>query len=146
MISIIKASGFKLGLEIRLRFAIHLHEKDLVLLERIKNFFGVGKIFHSTARDDINYQVNSQKDLTIIINHFDRYPLITQKQADYKLFKQALDLVKCKKHLTKEGLQEIVAIKSSMNRGLSGELKVAFPNINSCRKTFSVDKIVLDPN
>ena len=29
------------------------------------------------------------------------------------LFKQALDLIKCKKHLTLEGLQEIVNIKAS---------------------------------
>ena len=32
-------------------------------------------------------------------------------------------------HLTIEGLQKIVAIKASMNRGLSDKLKQAFPNI-----------------
>ena len=41
------------------------------------------------------------------------------------LFKQALDLIKCKKHLTLEGLQEIVNIKASMNLEISHS---DFPN------------------
>ena len=44
------------------------------------------------------------------MDHFDKYPLITQKKADFEVFKQAVDLVKSKKHLTKEGLQKIVNI------------------------------------
>jgi hypothetical protein len=43
------------------------------------------------------------------------------------LFKQALDLIKCKKHLTLEGLQEIVNIKASMNLEIS-LLRTDFPN------------------
>ena len=34
----------------------------------------------------------------------------------------------CKKHLTYEGLQEIVNLKYSINLGLSNELTQAFPN------------------
>ena len=33
----------------------------------------------------VQYRVESLKDLTIIINHFNKYPLITKKQADYTL-------------------------------------------------------------
>ena len=36
--------------------------------------------------------------------------------------------MKVKKHLTLEGAQEIMAIKASMNNGLSNELKTAFLN------------------
>lgn len=32
-----------------------------------------------------------------------------------------------KEHLTSEGLQKLVAIKASMNRGLSESFKAAFP-------------------
>lgn len=35
-----------------------------------------------------------------------------------------------KENLTKEGLEKIVAIKASMNIGLSKKLQIAFPNIN----------------
>ena len=59
--------------------------------------------------------------------------MITQKRADYELFKQAFTLILNKEHLTEEGLAKIVGIKASMNRGLSvpegSELKTAFPDV-----------------
>ena len=74
------------------------------MLERIKNFFKVGKIY---IRKDgyIEYIVNSVKDMEVIINHFNNYPLITTKLSDYKIFKLVFELIKEKKHLTKEGFQ-----------------------------------------
>jgi len=53
-------------------------------------------------------------------------PLITQKLADLELFRQAYILVLNKEHLRLEGLQKIVAIKGSMNKGLSDQLQAAF--------------------
>ena len=64
-----------------------------------------------------------------MINHFDKYPLKTQKKSDFELLKKAFYLISQKEHLTNEGLLKIVAIKASMNLGLSDDLKVAFPNI-----------------
>ena len=109
-------------------FSIGLHNKDKVLLERIRNFFGVGSITKYGAKA-IQYRVSSVIDLAKIIDHFDKYPLITQKQADFELFKQVFYIVKNKGHLTMEGLHKIVAIRASMNRGLSYILKVAFPTV-----------------
>ena len=79
---------------------------------------------HEKERE-ATFRVSSVKELNIIVNHFDKYPLITQKWSDFMLFKQALDLIKCKKHLTLEGLQEIVNIKASMNLEISHS---DFPN------------------
>ena len=45
------------------------------------------------------------------------------------LFKLAVELVTLKKHLSLEGLNEIVAIRASMNLGLTDILKANFPNI-----------------
>jgi len=68
----------------------------------------------------------------LVIDHFDKYPLITHKLADYLLFKQAFELVNRKEHLTLgpkgPGIQKIVNIKASSNKGLSDQLKSAFPN------------------
>lgn len=36
-------------------------------------------------------------------------------------------MIQLKEHLTMDGLEKIVAIKASINRGLSDELKAAFP-------------------
>lgn len=65
----------------------------------------------------------------MIIDHFDKYPLLTQKQADFKLFKQVVELMNRKEHLTIEGLHKIVAIKASINLGLSSRLKQGFSDI-----------------
>ena len=57
-----------------------------------------------------------------MIEFFDKYSLITKKYADYLLFKQAVNLVINKKHLTKEGLLKIDSIRGLMNRGLPSKL------------------------
>jgi hypothetical protein len=59
--------------------------------------------------------VESFKDLQLIINHFDKYPLITAKVSDYLLFKQCFEIIKQREHLTVKGLLKIVGIKSSLN-------------------------------
>ena len=83
----------------------------------------------------VHFRVESVKDLVLVISHFDKYPLITQKQVDYLLFKQAYELMERKEDLTKQGLYKLVAIKASINWGLSDELKAAF--LTPSRKTFS---------
>lgn len=60
--------------------------------------------------------------------HFDKYNLITQKQADYLFFKQILMLIEKGEHLKVEGLQSIINIRASLNLGLSENLKTTFPN------------------
>jgi len=96
----------------------------------------------------VQYRVQSVNELLLIINHFDKYPLITQKRADYELFKRVLELIQDKEHLTMEGFNKIVAIKSSMNLFLSEELKVAFPEIVPVERYLisSIDQEVKDPN
>lgn len=64
------------------------------------------------------YKVRSLKEVLIVISHFDKYPLLTQKHADYLLFKQIIDKLVNKEHLNLKGLEEIISIVSSMNLGL----------------------------
>jgi len=112
----------------------------------IKAYFkGVGNIYRE--RDDsIRYCVSSIKDVAVIIEHFDKYRLTTQKRADYELFKQAFSLISRKEHLTPEGIRKLVAIKAPINRGLSDKLKAAFPNTKpESRPAFDFTG-VLDPN
>jgi hypothetical protein len=71
--------------------------------------------------------VNSFKDLPLIIAHFDKYPLLTQKQADYQLFKMVVNLINKGEHLKPQGLINI--IKASSNLGLPDKLKILYPNI-----------------
>lgn len=127
-LSIYKDSRMLTGWQVKPFFKISLHNKDRALLELIQRYFGVGKIYKH-GKDSIEFRVSGLKNLSVIINHFDKYPLITQKLADYLLFKQAVKLVHEKVHLTKEGLLKVVSLKASLNLGLSEQLKESFPNV-----------------
>jgi group I intron endonuclease len=127
-ISIFKDNTFKLGWRVKLTFKISLHSKDKEVLELIKNYLKVGGITKA-GPEACQFRVSSVKDLAVIINHFDKYPLITKKFADYELFKQAFNLIINKEHVKEEGLRKIIAIKASMNLGNSVTLKETFPGI-----------------
>lgn len=73
-------------------FNTGLHSRDLPLLEKIQTFFGVGNISIGNNNTAI-YYVASVQDLTnVIIPHFDMFPLITKKRADY-ILKSALEII-----------------------------------------------------
>ena len=81
-----------------------MHIADLDLILKLKKFFGVdiGKII--LFKDTCTYRVDRLTDnLEVIIPHFDKYPLVTQKLADYILFKEIVSLMKNKEHLTLDG-------------------------------------------
>ena len=92
-------------------------------------FSGVGSISKRSNREIIQFQVVSVKDLRVIINNFDKYPLIIEGCSDFKLFKQIFNLKERKEHLTDDGLGKIIAIKATMNNGLSSKLQTAFPDV-----------------
>ena len=148
-ISIIRNKKLKIGWGVRARFQINLSQKDKVLLEQIQNFLCVkGSIYTKNEWNLIELQVQSVKDLKKIIDHFDKYPLITQKFADYKLFKEAFNLILNKEHLTINGLRKIVSIKASMNLGLqnTNEIKVTFPDIIPVMRPKVEDILIRDPH
>jgi len=116
-------------------------------LQKIHSYFKAGKIKNDKKNNAIVYYVNSFQDLqNVIIPHFDKYPLITQKYADFLLFKQVVNLMNDKAHLTSEGLAKILALKASMNNGLSGKLKEFFPHIVPVPRPLVENQEILDPN
>lgn len=144
MINLRPNSKLKTGYSVELVFKIALHSKDKPLVENLKNFFGVGTV---TARgsDCIQYWVGSLKDLHVIVDHFENYPLISDKWSDYQLFKQVVDLMKGREHLTMEGLQKIVSIKAVLNKGLPENLKAAFSNVVPTIRPKVYNKLIPNP-
>lgn len=110
-------------------FTINLHVRDMELLKLIQAYFGgVGRI-GKERNNCCDYTIGSLNQiLTKVIPHFDKYPLKTQKYADYLLFKEVVMMMQRGEHLTIEGLQKIINIRASINKGLSPLLKEAFPN------------------
>ena len=96
-----------------LRLVIKLHIKDIAILELIKNTLKVGKI-RKNGINSVQYTVESIKELQVIIDHFNKYPLVTAKVSDYLIFKQCFEIIKQREHLTEKGLLNLIGLKSSL--------------------------------
>ena len=144
-VSIIKRKRRKSGWQVLLYFDIHLKKKDLPLLKLIRKFFGVGRIYLNKD-NSISYIVTSVKDLQVIIEHFEKYLLITKKRADFELWSKIFYIFKNKKHLTVEGFNKILAMKAALNWGLSDELKKSFPNVVPVVRPLVIDQKIPDPS
>nr|YP_009741025.1 LAGLIDADG endonuclease [Fusarium pseudograminearum]YP_010390907.1 LAGLIDADG endonuclease [Fusarium louisianense]YP_010391118.1 LAGLIDADG endonuclease [Fusarium ussurianum]YP_010391175.1 LAGLIDADG endonuclease [Fusarium vorosii]AYN73101.1 LAGLIDADG endonuclease [Fusarium graminearum]QID42285.1 LAGLIDADG endonuclease [Fusarium culmorum]UPX01858.1 LAGLIDADG endonuclease [Fusarium gerlachii]DAC73461.1 TPA_asm: LAGLIDADG endonuclease [Fusarium graminearum CS3005]QID41609.1 LAGLIDADG endonucle len=126
-VRIFKSNTVKVGWCVQPVFQIELHKKDLNVLEKISSFLGVGKIYHK--EESSIYMVQSLRDIDVIINHFEKYPLLTKKLEDFQLFSQIVTLIHKKEHLTITGWHKIISLRASMNKGLSTFMKTTFPDI-----------------
>lgn len=75
---------------------------------------GIGTIYNIGDKK-VQYKVVAIKELAVIIAHFDQYPLRTQKLADFLLFRRGVAILQSNRHLTKEGLLELISIRGSLN-------------------------------
>ena len=140
-----RSTALALGMRFQPVMAIQLHKKDIDLLNEIRGYFGnVG--FITEGENLASFRVQSLKEISAnIIPHFDKYPLITQKQADYLLFREIVMKMIRKEHLSKEGIQSIVNIKASLNLGLSEDLKVTFPETKPVARPVVSDQKISNP-
>ena len=142
-----KKSSLKSGWNVSPEFRIDLHCRDLLLLRKIQSFFGVGTINQYESKNSVVYSVQSLRDIiNVIIPHFDKYPLITQKRADYLLFKKGVELLNLKARSNIEGIREIVSIKASLNWGLSDTLRTQFPTVQPVPRPIVDFEGIFDPN
>jgi len=104
--SIFKSNTYKLGWYLKTNFAIGFGKNELSLLLQIQEFFGgIGSIIINKNENMVIFSVRKIEDLiNIIIPHFEKYPLLTKKAADFILFKQIIELMKNKEHLSINGL------------------------------------------
>lgn len=144
------SSKYKTNWRVKAVFAITLHKKDTLLLMKIQETLGIGKV--NVLNDKVFYRVESLPDLQILIKHFDNYTLLTAKSSDYFLFRKCLDIIFKKEHLTLDGLYKLIGLRYNLNRGISEELLEAFKSEIISKKIQPVDrpefkfKGILDPN
>lgn len=119
-----------------------MHSKDIDSLYLFQRFFGVGNV--TLHGDAAHYQAVKLSDLACVIEHFNNYPLKTEKYADFILFKKAFDIVKSKEHLTEAGLTKLISIRATLNKGLPERLMAAFKVIPEPRP--QVPKTTLNSN
>ena len=116
MIKIPKSSTHSLGQWVILVFVITQHQRDQQLLFCIVKNLGCGKVYKKG--EGLYYRVFKLSDITEkIIPFFKKYPILEVKALDFKDFCLVAEIMMDKKHLTKEGLEQIRKIKAGMNTG-----------------------------
>ena len=144
VVTILKNPRYKIGWNVQARFQIKLHEKDRALLLIIQNYFGgIGYISKINDKSTVEFRVSDITSLNnIIIPHFEKYTLITNKYKDFIIFKQIVSLMLENKHTNLEGLKEILEYRASLNWGLSESLKESFPSIVPVKRVEIKDNIL----
>lgn len=144
VVTILKNPRYKIGWNVQARFKIKLHEKDRALFLLIQNYFdNIGYISKINDRSTVEFRVSDITSLNnIIIPHFEKYTLITNKFKDFIIFKQIVSLMSENKHTTLEGLKEILEYRASLSWGLSQNLKESFPSIVPVKRVEIEDNIL----
>lgn len=118
-ISINRIPEMTLGWQVLPEFRIVQHEKDELLLHRIKNYFGFGEVkinrkdFHGIRKE---FRVRGLDNLNKIVKFFRQNNLMTSKKKDFEIFSEVIELMNKKEHLNKKGLDTIANLISEMNR------------------------------
>lgn len=109
--------------EVRLIFEIELREDDEPILREIQKTLNCGNIYHleyaryAKWRPHVKLKVSNFTDIsTKIIPFFKRYPLQAKKRLQFEQFCQVAELIKQKRHLTPEGIEQIRTLKHKDSR------------------------------
>lgn len=101
---------------VSLRIFVGQHIKDKLLMNSFINLLGCGSVKYSTKELAI-FSINNMKDISNkIIPLFKKYKIEGTKYLDFQDFCKAAELISKKSHLTKIGLEQIILIKTKMNK------------------------------
>jgi len=105
-------------------FQISIGENDKQILDLIKNTLGIGTItkkpkiywerFGFTAQNQFNYRVSNVMDCKKIYSFFNG-KMLSSKNKSMQTWYACLMLIEQYKHLTKEGLIEILLLRDNIN-------------------------------
>jgi hypothetical protein len=107
----------KIGWQVLPEFRVVQHERDIALLERLREFFGCGQITTNHG-DRKELRIRGLKELSErVVPFFETHPLRTVKRASFERFTEVIRLMQRGEHLTTEGLTQIRELAGRMNRG-----------------------------
>jgi hypothetical protein len=105
---------------IQLAFEIELREDDREILEKIKDELGCGNIYRLDYKKyekwmpHVKLKISKFQDVyEKVIPFFKKYPLQGKKKDNFRIFCEVAEIVKEKRHLTNEGIEEIRKLKKS---------------------------------
>ena len=111
-----------LGWQVQPRFVVVQGEKSLLALKLLAAVLGCGQIYRNRRHDNhkedmLSYQVLRRDDLRQrIVPFFEANPLVTAKSEDFLKFREILDMMERRLHLSVDGLRRIALVQQTMNQ------------------------------
>ena len=126
---------------------MHGGKAPIDILYKIQSFFNsVGSIYTRPDRKLAVYRVSNVNELSeVIIPHFNKYTLISQKYVDFLFWSKVVNLVLNKEHLKLPGFLIILNYYASINRGASKKVLSFFPDIKPLDRPLFNLPVELDP-
>ena len=113
-VSITANSRYTLGYVIKMRYL--LDQKDNVILNKVYELFGFGKVTLRSGTDNVyRYTATGFKALNDIIAYFKLFPLQTKKAISFEKWLTVHNQVSNKLHLTEEGLSQVRTLQKQIN-------------------------------
>lgn len=104
-----------LGEQTQLRFIVDQNRIDEQMLKDIGSYFGGGTT-NKYGKQSCQVVITRQHILiNTIVPFFKKNPLLTSKRINFELWAQCVEIVRQKRHLTREGLDEIKEINTRLN-------------------------------
>jgi hypothetical protein len=115
-------SDVKIGWQAVPEFHVSQNVSSRNVLEAIRARLdcGIIKANHRGSRNDRTHVlvVRNREDLALkVIPFFDRYQLHTVKKNDFQIFRQVVEMMTNRTHLSTDGLEKIVRLAYTMNDG-----------------------------
>jgi len=104
------------GHQVLPEFRIVQHERDLQVLHALKRFFRAG-VVRRNHDDRFELRIKKIDALVEVVEFFEKHPLKTKKNADFKKFARIVRWMKEGLHTSPDGLKKIIETASTMNRG-----------------------------
>jgi len=121
-VSIGKHRTLRRGYEVRPEFEIELRKDDQEILERIAVTIGSGRIYDLSYErygwyPHAKFKITSTKDMRDYLFPFlDKYPLQAKKAKVYVLFRQIVEQVLRKEHLSDKGFNRIRVLRDKIRK------------------------------
>jgi hypothetical protein len=115
-VSFSRRPKLRIGWETKPSFSVSQNEDRAQVLYAMQTYFDAGFLRRDYSDKTLKYEVRRLNDLIEkVIPHLEQFPLFSEKQQDFLLFKEICELAKEGVHLTPSGLTKVAHLAFQMN-------------------------------
>ena len=121
-----------IGYQVLPEFRVVQHERDVQVLQGLKRFFRCG-VVRRNHEDRYELRIRKLSCLEQVVAFFERHPLKTKKNVDFKKFARIVRWMAKGRHLSLDGLIRITETALTMNREDKVKAKEILVELNGRR-------------